>query len=86
MHTVGLLEQAVEVARRLGYVIRQEWLGGVGGGACELKGRRLLFLDLALDPREQLEQVIDALRRDPRITSLPIPRALHDLLTVRKSA
>ena len=46
MHTVEMLEQALDLAARLGYTIRQEWLAGSGGGGCELKGRKLFFLDL----------------------------------------
>ena len=28
MHTVELLQEAMEAARRLGYEVRQDWLGG----------------------------------------------------------
>ena len=86
MHTVEILEQALDVATRLGYTVRQEWLAGGGGGGCELKGRKLLFLDLDLDPVEQLEQVVDALRREPDALALPMPPELGELLKVRKSA
>ena len=52
MHTVELLAEALNLAGRLGYEVRQEWLAGNGGGACELKGRKILFLDLALGPAD----------------------------------
>ena len=58
MHTVELLAEALNLAGRLGYEVRQEWLGGNGGGTCELKGRKILFLDLALGPADQLEMVV----------------------------
>ncbi len=61
MHTVDLLEQALALAERQGFIVRQDWFGGAGAGACELKGRRWLFVDLALAPREQLEHVLAAL-------------------------
>jgi hypothetical protein len=67
MHTVDALQASLELAQRAGYEIRNEWLGGSGGGGCELNGRKLLFLDLALGPLEQLEIVLDTLRRDPAI-------------------
>ncbi len=86
MHTVEMLEQALDLAMRLGYTIRQEWLAGNGGGGCELKGRKLLFLDLDLGPDEQLEQVFDTLRHEPEAVALPMPHELRDLLKVRKSA
>jgi hypothetical protein len=64
MHTVDLLEQALGAAEKLGYRIRQEWLGGSGGGGCEIKGQKWIFVDLALDPLDQLEQVAEVLRHE----------------------
>ena len=86
MHTVEFLEQALDLAKRAGYKIRQEWLGGEGGGGCELNGRKLFFLDLALTADEQLEQLIETFRRHPEVAQLPMPHTLRDLLEVRKSA
>ena len=86
MHTVELLEEAIALAQRMGYQIRQEWLGGNGGGACEIKGRKSIFLDLALGPADQLDQVLNALRREPESLTLPMPYPLRDLLQPRKSA
>ncbi len=86
MHTVELLEQALDLTVRLGYVVRQEWLAGCGGGGCELKGRKLFFLDLDLGPDEQLEQVLTTLRRVPAAGSLPMPDELRKLLNLRKIA
>jgi hypothetical protein len=86
MHTVEILEQALDLASRLGYTIRQELLAGNGGGGCELKGRKLFFLDLDLAPDEQLEQVLNTLRREPEAVNLPMPHELRERLKVRKVA
>jgi hypothetical protein len=86
MHTVELLAQALQAAERLGYEVRQEWLGGAGGGACELRGRRILFLDLALAPEEQLEQMVEALGREAGAAALPLPAPLREALALRRSA
>lgn len=86
MHTVELLEEAVALAKRVGYQIRQEWLGGAGGGACEVRGGKWIFLDLALGPADQLEQVLAALRHEPEALAMPMPHPLRDLLQPRKSA
>ena len=86
MHTVEILEQALELVTHLGYCVRQECLAGGGGGCCELKGRKLFFLDLDLGPDEQLEQVLDTLRRETDAMALPMPHELRELLEVRKSA
>ena len=86
MHTVELLEQALDLAERLGYQVRQEWLGGNGGGGCELYGRKVLFLDLATGPEDQLDQVLDTLRHEPDAAALPMAHQLRNLLKLRKSA
>jgi hypothetical protein len=86
MSTVELLEQALALAKRLGYVVRQEWLGGSGGGACEVKGQKLLFLDLAQSPLDHLDQVVDMLRREAEAGNLPLPQPLQDLLKRRRAA
>ncbi len=64
MQTLELLQEALELARELGYQIREESMGGVGGGACEFAGRKWLFLDLAWNAHEQLENVISVLKED----------------------
>ena len=56
MHTVELLEAALKLAEQQGFTVRQEWLGGRGGGPCEILGRKVLFIDLAISPLEQLDQ------------------------------
>jgi hypothetical protein len=86
MHTVDLLDQAIDVAKRLGYSVRQDSFAGCGGGGCELKGRKFLFLDLDLGPEEQLDQVAAALRGEPAAATLPMSRELGELLKVRKIA
>jgi hypothetical protein len=86
MHTVELLEEAIALAKRLGYGIREEWLGGSGGGGCEIKGRKWIFLDMALPLLDQLDTVLDTLRRDPGALGLPMHYRLRELLQVRKTA
>ena len=80
MHTVEILDEAIQVAERLGYQVRQEWLGGTGGGACEFGGRRWIFVDLALNALEQLEQIADALRQDPALYTVAVSPAMAKLL------
>ena len=86
MHTVGMLEQALHVIKGSGYLVRQEWLGGSGGGGCQLRGRKVFFLDLALSPGEQLDQVLETLRSDPDMASMPLPRELGELLRQSRTA
>lgn len=86
MLTVEMLESAIGLAEKIGYQTRYEWLGGVGGGGCELKGKKWLFVDLALDPGEQLEQVLDTLRLEPVALAHPMPDELRQLLPHSRSA
>lgn len=67
MHSVERLERLKALAEEAGYTIRYEWLGGVGGGACEFAGRKWIFIDLALSVLEQLQQVEEALLADPTL-------------------
>ena len=86
MHNVGLLERAIAVSEQLGYTVRQEYLGGNGGGACEFGGRKWMFVDLALSIPEQLEQVLDGLRNDPGLSAVSLPSSLRGLLGARRAA
>lgn len=86
MHTIELLDQALSVADQLGYKIRQEWLGGSGGGACQFSGQKWVFVDLALNAVEQLEQVTEALQADPVIYAVELSPPMRELLGIRKSA
>ncbi len=80
MHTVELYECAKQFAGTLGYDVREENLGGVGGGACEVAGRKCLFIDVTLSAGEQLDQVLHGLGRDPRIYVTAVPEALRSRL------
>ena len=86
MHTVELLDEALTLAGEMGYRIRTEWLDGSGGGDCEIGGQKWIFLDLALSPVEQLEQVLDTLRREPDAQSRSMSAQLRQRVEVRKSA
>ncbi|NLX97691.1 MAG: hypothetical protein GXY83_16100 [Rhodopirellula sp.] len=86
MHTVDLLQEALKIAGQLGYRIRQEWLGGSGGGGCEIRGRRHLFLDLALTPADQLEIVLQVIQRHPEAASSAMPPQLKTLIQAKRAA
>lgn len=85
MHTVELLEHALDAAVQLGYSVRQEPMAG-GGGGCELNGRKLFFLDLDLEPAEQLEQLVETLRRESEADLPAMPDRLQEMLASRKCA
>ncbi len=86
MHTVELLEQVLQVAEHLGYGIRHEWLGGQGCNACEFGGRKWLFVDLAVSTPEQLDQISEALKRDPGVHLLNLTPSMQKLLESGRAA
>jgi hypothetical protein len=83
MLTVELLEQALELARRNGYKIRQEWLEGSPGGACIIRGQKWLFLDPTRSRRDLLSDVLDALWADPEVTAIDLSAELQRELSER---
>ena len=64
MSIITQLEQSIESARQQGCDVRFDWFGGTGGGICQVNGKKVLFIDLALSPVEQLERVRLALDSD----------------------
>lgn len=55
------MEELLAEAAGLGFCIRREWLGGEIGGACEIAGRKWIFIDQSLSVDEQIEQLQSAL-------------------------
>ena len=86
MHTVELYEMTKEVAQTMGYQVREENLGGVGGGACEVAGKKCIFVDIALNSVEQLDQLVDSLIQDPAIHMVSLPGHLREMLTPQSRA
>lgn len=67
MRTLELLDYLLDLARRLGYEVREEWLDGTPAGACELHGRHVLFVDQSLPPSERVAQLARSLRANPNV-------------------
>jgi hypothetical protein len=88
MHTVEAMDDAVATAQRLGFHIRFDYLGGHGGGDCEIRGQKWIILDLAASPSDQLAQLLDAIQREANASVLPLPLkpSLEQLLSQRRSA
>ena len=86
MHSVQRMEAAIALAQRIGWKVRYENLGEVGGGACEIAGQRWIFIDLALTPFEQFDQVIEALKSDAAIHNAVVPDCLREDLELWRRA
>ena len=86
MSTIERIDQLIEIAQNLGYRVRYDYFGGTGGGVCEFSGQKWLFIDLALTSTDQLEQIRSAVKNEPLIHSLPLPRQLLDELQLTPRA
>ena len=75
--TLGLYEEARQLALDLGYVVREEVLGDLPGGLCAVQGTQHLLLNLEHGVAERLDKLLAALAADPRIKSEPKSRLLE---------
>ena len=75
--TLGLLEEARQLARDLGYLVREEPLGDLPGGPCTVAGQRQVLLNLEQGPAERLGVLVRTLADDPRAAAEPKSRLLE---------
>lgn len=80
MRQVELLDQAFDAIKQMGFEIREETVGGNGGGVCVVPGHKWFFVDPLLGIREQLELAADALRTECRARRDQMPAELRDYL------
>lgn len=74
--TLGLLHEALQLARDLGYEVREEPLGELPGGACVIGGRKVLLLNLEQSPAERLDRLVRVLAAMPQVREMPMSRLL----------
>lgn len=86
MHHVELLEQALTVARKLGFLVREEYVGDIDGGSCVVRGQKMLFLDPQLSIPDRLVIVCEALAAEEQLDRSNLPDELAQRLIVRRAA
>ena len=74
--TLGLLEEALQLGREIGYLIREEPLGDLPGGPCVVGGNRTILLNLQSPAADRLAVLLRALAVDPAISEQPVSRLL----------
>ena len=74
--TLGLFEESRQLARDLGYRVREEPLGDLAGGACTIGGVPQILLNLEQAPADRLDRLLQALAADPRVAGRPMSRLL----------
>ncbi len=83
--TLGLLEEARQVAIDLGYEVREEPLGDLPGGLCLVGGVRQMLVNLEQAPAQRLAVLVAALAEDPRVAAEPKSRLLAARLAAVRS-
>lgn len=78
--TIGLLEEALQLARDLGYRVREESLGDLPGGRCVVGGTRQVLLNVEHTVAERLDHLLRAIRDDARLSAEPMSRLLAERL------
>ena len=74
--TLGLLEESLQLARDLGYEIREEPLGELAGGGCTIGGKKVLLVNLEHAAAERLGMLVRFLASVPAARQLPMSRLL----------
>lgn len=74
--TLGLLEESLQLARDLGYRVREEPLGDLPGGACAVGGTAHILLNLEQPSADRLGVLLKSLAADPRVKEQPLSRLL----------
>ena len=62
--TLGLLAEAIQLARELGYDVREEPLGEISSGEVRIGSSRKIFLNVSDLPADQIEHLVKILARD----------------------
>jgi len=75
--TLGLFHEALQLARDLGYEVREEPLGDLPGGRCTVNGATHVLLNLERPVAERLDRLLVALALDPRLATEPKSRLLE---------
>ena len=74
--TLGLIEESRQLARDLGYEVREEPLGDLPGGPCTVGGAPHVLLNLEHPVAARLDVLVKALAVDPRVAAEPKSRLL----------
>lgn len=78
MDATTQLDTIVRLFEQLGVEVRQERLGGSGGGLCRIRGRRVVFVDLDADAATRLDRGIEALAAVPEAAAVYISPELRE--------
>ena len=72
------LDAVLELLVSLGVEVRRE--EGSGGGLCRVRGRTMMFDDLAADPATRLQRCIEALASIPEVDRVYVMPAIREAI------
>jgi len=78
MDATTQLDTIVRLLEQLGVEVRQERLGGSGGGLCRIRGKQVVFVDLDADAVTRLDQSVVALASVPESATVYISPELRE--------
>ena len=78
--TLGLLAEAIQLARELGYDVREEPLGEISSGEVRIGSSRKIFLNASDLPADQIEHLVRILAADGCWETVPVSHLLKGLL------
>lgn len=82
--STALFVEILDLLSRLGVDVRQERLGGAGGGLCTIRGKSVLFLDLDADLATLTAGGLDVLAPMPEVDSVYVSPALRERIEQRR--
>ncbi|HRX85443.1 MAG TPA: hypothetical protein P5572_10530 [Phycisphaerae bacterium] len=84
MDTQHKISALIDLAQRLDIEVREANLGGDGGGLCQMKGRRILFMDREADVRTRYTRALRDLAQLSEIDSVGLVPELRDDLNAAR--
>ncbi len=78
MDATTQLDTIVRLFEQLGVEVRQERLGGSGGGLCQIRGRHVVFVDSDADAATRLDRCVAALAAIPEAAAVYINPELRE--------
>lgn len=67
MDLASRLESLLSLAEEIGIDVRAEPMGGEGGGLCQLRGKRMLFVDTSADLATRYDRTLAAMASVPEL-------------------
>ena len=72
------LEALLTLAEQMGVDVRAEPMGGEGGGLCQLRGKRVLFVDTSADLATRYDRTLAAMAGFTELSDCYLPPEVRE--------